>query len=150
MAIIRWNDPFTRQGNSPFDDLFNGFWGASMPAASHGAPAMDVYTEDDKSLVAEVSLPGFKKDDVEVHVHDGVLEIKGEKHQKEEDQKNTKRNYMVRESHERFYRSIRLPRVADGDSVNAHFDNGVLKVTVPFKELPQPKKVAISEGTKKK
>jgi len=54
---------------------------------------------------------------------------------------------MVRESHESFYRSIQLPKVADGDHVAAHFDNGVLKVTVPFKELPTPKKVAISGGT---
>ncbi|HKU18086.1 MAG TPA: Hsp20/alpha crystallin family protein [Candidatus Saccharimonadales bacterium] len=150
MALIRWNDPFNNMGmQNPFDDLLNGVWGTAFPAATHGAPVMDVYTEDDTSLIAEVQLPGFKKDDVEVHVHDGILEIKGEKHEKEEN-KDTKRNYMMRESHESFYRSIRLPKVADGDNVTAQFANGMLKVTVPFKELPKPKKVAISEGAKKK
>ena len=149
MAITRWNDPFAGMMHSPFDDLFNGFWGTGAQARVGSAPAMDVYTEDDKSLVAEVQAPGFTKDDIDVHVHDGVLEIKGEKHDKEETGKESKRNYMVRESHESFYRSIQLPRVADGDHVQAHFDNGVLKVTVPFKELPQPKKVTIEGGKKK-
>lgn len=111
---------------------------------------MDIYNEDDKQLVAEVQAPGFDKDDVEVNVHNGVLEIKGEKHEKEEDKKGSKRSYMVRESHASFYRSIALPKYADADHVDAHFDNGVLKVTVPFKELPKPKKIAISAGSKKK
>jgi HSP20 family protein len=110
--------------------------------------AMDVYTEDDKTLVAEVQAPGFGKDDIEVNVHNGMLEIKGEKHEKEEDKKE-KRNYMVRESHASFYRSIALPKTADGDKVEAHFDGGVLKVRVPLKELPAPKRVAISEGKNK-
>jgi HSP20 family protein len=149
MAIIRLNDPFNGRSVTPWDDLFNGFWGASAPTVSHGAPAMDVYTEDDKSLVAEVALPGFDKKDVEIHIHDGVLEIKGEKHDKEEEGKEGKRTYMMRESHESFYRSIRLPKVADGDNIQAHFSDGMLKVTVPFKELPQPKQVAIGDGPKK-
>lgn len=147
MAIVRWTDPFTGMTQSPFDDLFNGFWGTTPHAHGHTAPMMDLYTEDDKSLVAELQVPGFTKDDIEVNVHDNVLEIKGEKHDKEEDKKN-KRNYMVRESHESFYRSIQLPRVADGDHIDAHFENGMLKVTIPFKELPTPKKVSITEGKK--
>jgi len=134
--------------HSPFDDLLSGVWGMGNTPLRVGGPAMNVYTEDDKSLVAELEAPGYAKDDIEVHVHDSVLEVKGEKHEKEES-KTKKRNYMVRESHESFYRSIQLPKVADGDHVQAHFDNGVLKITVPFKELPAPKKVTIADGKKK-
>jgi HSP20 family protein len=148
MAIVKWDDPLAGIVHSPFDDLFNGFWGTGDRARNIAGPSIDIYTEDDKSLVAEVQAPGFKKDDIEVNVHDSVLEIKGEKHEKVEDKKE-KRNYMVRESHESFYRSIQLPKVADGDHINAHFEDGILKVTVPFKELPAPKKVAISEAKKK-
>ncbi|HEX7963174.1 MAG TPA: Hsp20/alpha crystallin family protein [Candidatus Saccharimonadales bacterium] len=147
MALVRWNDPFSGMMHTPFDDLFNGVWGGS--ASSHmGGPAMNVYTEDDKSLVAEVEVPGFTKDEIEVNVHDDVLEIKGEKQAKEETGGQGKRSYMLRESHESFYRSLRLPKVADGDRVSAHFDNGMLKVTVPFRELPAPKRVTISDGGK--
>ncbi|HEY5667768.1 MAG TPA: Hsp20/alpha crystallin family protein [Candidatus Saccharimonadales bacterium] len=146
MNLIRWNDPFTGLSSmhSQLDDMFNNFFNA-VPG-SPTMPAMDVYTEDDKSLVAEVQAPGFDKDDIEVNVHNGVLEIKGERREKQEDSKDKKRSYMVRESHASFYRSIALPKYADGDNVQAEFDKGVLKVTVPFKELPAPKRVAIGDG----
>lgn len=150
--IVRWDDPFAglTSLHSQLDDMFNNFFTGmpTMPAVQ-GMPAMDVYSEDDKQLVAEVQAPGFDKDDVEVSVHNGMLEIKGEKHEKEEDKGGKKRSYIVRESHASFYRRIALPEYADADKVDAHFDNGVLKVTVPFRELPQPKKIAIS-GSKKK
>jgi len=150
--IVRWDDPFAGLANlhGQLDDMFNNFF-VGMPAlqAPQAAPAMDVYNEDDKQLVAEVHAPGFAKDDVTVSVHNGVLEIKGEKHEKIEDKAKKNRNYMLRESHASFYRRLALPEYADADNVNAEFSDGVLKVTVPFKELPQPKKIAIAEGKKK-
>ena len=148
MNLIRFNDPFMglTSLHSQLDDMFNAL---SSTGSGASVPAMDIYTEGNKNLVAEVQVPGFAKDDVEVNVHNGVLEIKGEKSEKSED-KDKKRSYMVRESHSSFYRSIALPKHADADNVDARFDSGVLKVTVPFKELPAPKRVAISEGTSKK
>ncbi len=148
-GLSRWDDPFAglTSLHSQLDDMFNGFFGSPMQAVGP-MPAMDVYNDDDKQLVAEVQIPGFTKDDIDVSVHDGVLEIKGEKHEKEEDN-GKKRNYMLRESSASFYRRIALPKIADGDNVAAHFDKGMLKVTVPFRELPKPKKVSISEGKKK-
>lgn len=146
----RW-DPFSdiTSMHSQLDDMFNNFFGSgSMPASSNAVPAMDVYTDDDKALIAEVHAPGFNKDDVTVNIHDGILEIKGEKSGKEEEGKQGKRNYMLRESHESFYRRIALPRQADGDGIKAQFQDGVLKVTVPFKELPKPTKVEITSGKK--
>jgi HSP20 family protein len=148
--LQRW-DPFSELTtmHSQLDDIFDNFFGGNrLAGATNAAPAMDVYTDGDKQLVAEVQAPGFDKDDVEVSVHDGVLEIKGEKHDKQEEGKEDKRNYMLRESHASFYRRIALPRHADADNVKAHFDNGMLRVSVPFKELPQPKRVAIEGGQK--
>lgn len=145
--IQRW-DPFSGLTNmhSQLDDLFNNFFSTGWPAATSGG-AVDVYTEDDKALVAEVQAPGFTKDDIEVSVNNGVLEIKGEKQDKAEDKKG-KRSYMVRESHASFYRRLALPKYADPSHIGAEFDNGVLKVTVPFKELPKPKQVTINAKKK--
>jgi HSP20 family protein len=143
MSLIRWSDPLTGMDSlhRELDDMFSSFFGQTLTTSS--SPAMDIYTEDDKQLVTEVHLPGFQKDEVDVQVHNGMLEIKGEKHEKEE-KKDTKRTYMVRQSSSQFYRSIALPKQANGDEVEAHFEDGVLKVTIPFKEVPTPKKVAIS------
>lgn len=151
--IVRWDDPFAglTSLHSQLDDMFNNFFTGSpvASAVSQSLPAMDVYAEDDKQLIAEVQAPGFDKDDVEVSVHNGVLEIKGEKHEKTEDKKDKKRSYMVRESHASFYRRLMLPEYADADHIDAQFENGVLKVSIPFKELPKPKKISISAGKKK-
>ncbi len=145
--IVRWDDPFSgiASMHSQMDEMFNNFF-AGMPAMQsvQALPAMDIYNDDDKQLVAEIHAPGFTKDDVSVSVHNGVLEVRGEKHDKEE--KGKKRNYMVRESHESFYRRVMLPEYADEDHVDAQFHDGVLKVAVPFKDLPKPKKIAIGDG----
>jgi HSP20 family protein len=149
--LVRWDDPFAglTSMHSQLDDLFNNFFSTAPVRSGQSLPALDVYTEDDEQLVVEAHISGFSKDEVEVNIHNGVLEIKGEKHDRTED-KDKKKSYVVRESHSSFYRSIALPKYADGDNVKAHFEDGILKVTVPFKELPQPKHVAIEESKKSK
>jgi HSP20 family protein len=152
--LVRFNDPFTglTSLHSQLDDIFNTLLSPSLSLPGRGVPAMDVYTEDGKQLVGEIQAPGFKPEDIEVSVNNGVLEIKGEIHEKVEpadNAKDTGRKYMMRESHSSFYRSVVLPKHADTESIQAEFENGVLKVVVPFKELPQPKKIAITGGKKK-
>lgn len=144
--IMRFRDPLRGISNlqRQMDEMFDNLASRNWPVALGNMPTMDIYTEDDKQLVAEVHAPGFGKDDIEVSVNEGVLEIRGEKHTKEED--NKKKSYMVQESSSSFYRRMALPRHADADKIDAEFDNGVLKVIVPFKDLPKPKKVTIKSG----
>ena len=111
-------------------------------------PTTDIYTHDDKEMVVEAHLPGFKDEDVNVSVDDNYLVIQAERYEKEEDKK--KKKYVVRESSSSLYRRIYLPERAESKDIQAHFEDGLLKVTVPFKELPQPKKIAISSKTSKK
>jgi HSP20 family protein len=142
-GLMRW-DPFRdlTDIHRRLDKIFDDFWGG-WPTVGK-LPAMDVYTEDDKQLVAEVHAPGFTKDDIEISVNEGVLEIKGRKEEKEEQEK--KRSYMMRQSSSSFYRRIALPQQANADKIEANFENGLLKVVVPFKELPKPKKISIKSG----
>lgn len=118
--------------------LFSDDW--FSPIKSMQMPTTDVYTKDDKELHVEAHLPHFDKKDIDVHIEKGNLIIRAEKH--EEDKDKSKR-YVVRESSSSFYRSIRLPEVADDSSVKAKIKEGVLHVTVGFKELPKPQRVAI-------
>lgn len=107
----------------------------------------DVYTNDGKELVVEAHLPNFANEDIDIHVDDGALIIQAERHEREEDKK---RKYVVRESSSSFYRRIQLPERADADKIDAHLDDGVLKVMVPLTPLPEPKKIAIAAKTKEK
>lgn len=143
-GLIRF-DPFEEM-RALQRQFFNDDWENLLPAGgATNMPATDVYTKDDKELVVEAHLPYFDDKDVDISVDKGALVIRAEKHEEEKDKK---KKYVVRESSSSFYRRIRLPEQADEDKINAHLENGVLKVTVPFKELPKPKKVAIKSKNK--
>lgn len=135
--LMRW-DPFR-----DLDELTRQVFGDEQPARNQSlfAPATDVYVEDDKQMTVEAHLPGFTEEDVEVNLNEGVLEIRAERKEQEEDKK--KRRYVRRESAMNFYRSVRLPSQADQGKIDAHMENGLLKVSVPFKEQPKPKAISV-------
>jgi len=116
------------------------------PIRNLSFPTTDVYTNDDNELVIEAHLPNFDNEDINIHVDEGALIIQAEKHEKEEDKK---RKYVVRESSSSFYRRVQLPDRASSDNIEAHLDDGILKVTVPLVALPEPKKIAIESKSKK-
>jgi len=135
----------------PFDEIrnlqkqiFGDDWFSNFPLKMQ-LPTTDMYTEDDKQLTIEAHLPNFDQNDVDISVDNGSLVIQAERHEKDEDKK---RKYVVRESSSSFYRRIRLPKHVDESKIEAQIDEGVLKVTIPFKELPQPKKIAIKARNK--
>lgn len=140
--LARW-DPFAElsalQKQFFGDDWMTSFKGVNIPTT-------DVFTKDNQ-LKVEAHLPNFEQDDVNIQVENNALVISAERHEKEED-KNKK--YVVRESSSSFYRRIALPERADTDKIEAHLDDGVLRVSVPLTPLPEPKKIAISAKKQKK
>jgi HSP20 family protein len=106
-------------------------------------PTTDVYTEGDR-FVIESHLPNFSEKDVEISLDDDAVTIQGQKQDREEDTR--RKRYVVRETSQSFYRRVPLPERADESRVSASFENGVLKVVIPFKELPAPKRIPINIG----
>jgi HSP20 family protein len=106
-------------------------------------PTTDIYTMDDAKLTVEAHLPGFADADIDIDVESGALVIRAEKHEKEEDKG---KKYVVRESSSSYYRRVVLPEQADEDAVQASFDEGVLRVTVPYKAVEAPRKIPITKG----
>jgi len=137
MSNIVKFDPFAEiqflQKQLLSDDWFS-------PIKTMQMPTTDVYTKDDNELHVESHLPNFDQKDVDVHVDKGMLVIRAERHEQEKDKE---KKYIVRESSSSFYRSIRLPEIADENNIQAKMKNGVLKVTVKLKELPKPKQITI-------
>ena len=139
MANIVRFDPFAE-----LDALHKQFFGDDFFTRQSGlrVPTTDVYIENDNQMMVEAQLPYFDDKDVDIHVDRGALVIQAERHEEEKDKK---KKYVVRESSSSFYRRINLPEQADESKIEAHMQAGVLKVTIPFKELPSPKKIAIKK-----
>lgn len=136
-------DPFTEL-RALQKQFFGDDWDAwSAPLKGLQPPTTDVYTKDNNQLVVEAHLPNFNQDDVNISVDNGVLEIQAEKHEKQEDKG---KKFVMRESSSTFYRRIRLPERAEANDIQANMENGVLKVTVPLKALPEPKRIQIQAG----
>lgn len=90
-----------------------------------------VETKNDYRI--ELCIPGFDKNDFRLNVENGVLTISSEK---KEERKEEEENYRRREfSYEGFSRSFQLPENVTEDKINAKYDNGLLQVTVPKKEV---------------
>lgn len=143
MSHIVKFDPFAEL-NTLQRQFFGDDWTGSLKGVN--IPTTDVYINDDKELVVEAHLPNFEHADVDVHVDNGALVIQAERHEREEDKK---KKYVVRESSSSFYRRIALPDRAEADAIEAHLEDGVIKVTVPLKALPEPKKISVKHKKSK-
>lgn len=131
-----------------FDRLLDDFWrGSGLPSGLQ-TPSVDIYSEDDKHMIVEMQAPGFKENDVDINVRNGVLEIKGDISSKQEDG-DKKRNYLMRESRASFARRIVLPEGANADNIEAELENGILKIKVPV-ERPEAKRITIKNNGSKK
>ena len=117
----------------------SGDAGSSM-ATSDWTPAVDIKETKD-AFVIEADIPGVDPKDIEVHMEDGVLSIRGEKHsEKTEEKEGYKRVERTRGS---FYRRFSLPDTANADKINAKSKHGVLEITIPKQEKAHPRKISV-------
>jgi HSP20 family protein len=108
------------------------------------APDVDVLEREGK-LVVRADLPGLSKDDVRVEVQDGALVIEGERRQEREVERSG--TYRAERIYGAFSRVIPLPEGVDPDTAEAHFENGVLEVSLRMsEEKARGKRIEIQEG----
>lgn len=110
-----------------------------------GEPAINVAeTNDAFQLTAE--LPGVDEKEIKVSLDGNQLVISGEK--KAEIKKEEKDWHVEERSFGTFYRSMSLPFEPEDGAVDAHFDKGVLHLTIkkPAKAIKTTKTIAIKTG----
>jgi HSP20 family protein len=110
------------------------------------APAVDI-VESEKAYEISAELPGMDEKNIEVHVVNGCLTIKGEKWEETEEKR---KDYFLRERRfGSFERSFRLPEGVDKDKIEATFKKGVLTVTLPKSAEAQKakKKIEVKTGS---
>lgn len=94
-------------------------------------------SQDDKSYHIRIELPGLDKKDVDVSLSDGLLTIRGEKKQQEEEKD---KDFYRREcSFGSFRRSLPIPGEVDESKIKASFDKGVLHIDLPKSEAAKKK-----------
>ena len=135
-----------RRNNSLFPGFLDEFirpdWFGGMENPSAHVPAVNI-KETDHEFALEVAAPGMKKDDFNVEVDKNVLtissEVKNENEEKKEDGTYSRREF----SYASFRRVFTLPDTVNEDKINATYEDGVLKLTLPKKEeaLPKPKRM---------
>lgn len=141
-------------GENLFDDMWDDVFD-SMSAfnrrnplyGKHGKNMMKTdVRETDDSYELDIDLPGFKKDEVKVDLKNGYLTISAAKSlEKENEKKNA--HYIRKERYSgQMTRSFYVGEEVEPKDVNAKFEDGILKLTLPkaeHKELPPSNSISI-------
>ena len=135
MALVRYNTPIPSLASSIFADFLSDF-----PARTAISPKVDI-VESDNAFEVNVSLPGFKKEDINVELEENRLTISGERNfvKKEEN----KKYHLVESEYGSFSRTFTLPKNVKSDAIDAHYKDGILHLTIP-KQEKELKKLNIS------
>jgi HSP20 family protein len=148
--LTRW-DPFSEL--TSLHDRLNQLF--SVPSGNFGRgseqglafanfiPPVDIY-EDDHNITLQAEIPGVTEKDLDIRLENNVLTISGERKLENEEKKEN--FHRIERRYGRFTRSFSLPAVVDPESVNADFENGVLKVTIAKREEARPKQIKIGAG----
>ena len=154
--MIRWS-PGTELANlhSSMDRLFEDFFGGSVNGGNGIQPrTLPTYAlpldvrEVENGYEIRAQVPGFKPDEVDVTFSDGVLRIQAQ-HSEQSEQESG--GWLRREvAYGNYQRTLQLPGDVKEDEISAQFENGILKVSVPKVPRPQPKKIAVTSGSRKR
>lgn len=142
-TLINYQRPFVT-----LSDLVDEFFGegdlyetGSKNGKSIHQMLVDIIEEENKYTVY-AEMPGVAKNDIQITIEKGVLTIKGERKEEKREHKKGKYQYYER-SHGSFQRSFALPEHIDENSIEAHFNNGLLELSLKKKEKEKPKTIEV-------
>ena len=138
-ALDRWSN-LRDELNSFFDMPFSSNFGRTGQLFTGWSPALDLYESGDH-LMAVVELPGMRKEDIDISLHDGTLTISGERKRESANSETAQRTERYVGT---FRRSITLPTRVDAGKVSATDHDGILKVTLPRADEAKPKEIQVS------
>ena len=116
-------------------------WARASNLLSGWTPALDIY-EDKDNLFVKVELPGMKREDIDVSLHEGSLSVSGER--KSEQKHEDADTYRAERFFGRFQRTVTLPTPVAADKVKAEYKDGILTVTLPKTEEAKPKQINVN------
>lgn len=142
MFFTRWTmNPVWRSLNEMQHEVNRVFdrWG-HHPFGMGEFPAINLW-EDEDALHLEAELPGLQLEELELFVTGhNQFTLKGER-KAPAVEKSTQ--HRQERGFGKFTRTLTLPYAVDENAVEAHFENGVLKVRMPKHEAAKPRKIEI-------
>ncbi len=144
MAMTRF-DPFREFAT--LQDRMNRAYGdvylrdEDVTSRSSWIPPVDIYETAAHDMVIKAELPDIAREDIEVTVEQNTLRLKGTK--KSQVDVNEEQYRRVERSYGTFSRSFTLPNTVDASKVSAEYKNGVLTITLPFREEARPRTIAV-------
>jgi len=132
--------------NQEMNRLFDR-WGESGRAfLTSTFPAVNVW-EEGENLIVEAELPGLELSEIEIYVTgQNQLTIKGER-KAFTPEKGTQ--HRQERGFGNFVRTLTLPFPVDDSKVDAHLENGILKLRLPKHEAAKPRRIAVKAAEQK-
>jgi HSP20 family protein len=146
MTLVKRNDIWDELDAFPrslrlWDEPFAKFFGD--PAVRPWTPAVDI-VETEHELMFRADLPGMKQEDIEVHIENGTLTIKGAR--KFEQEEKEKGYHRIERSYGTFMRAFTLPETVDPEKAKATYKDGVLQIVFARTEAAKPRSVKVNVG----
>ena len=116
-----------------------GSFSASPAPLSRWNPAVNVYQDKDRFTVV-VELPGLKKEEIEISLHDDTLTIAGERKR----EVSSEQEFLTERLYGKFQRSLTLPTAVDAERGKATYQDGLLQVVLPKVEEAKPKQIEVA------
>ena len=136
--LTNLRDEIDRLFEAPLSELAR-----SSQIFSGWTPALDVY-EDKDNVFVRAELPGMKREDISLTLHDGSLSISGER--KSEEKLRDAEVYRSERFFGHFQRTVTLPTPVQAETVKAQYKDGILTVTLPKAEEAKPKQINVNVG----
>jgi HSP20 family protein len=124
------------------DRIYDSTFGSSFrsPASLSGwNPAVNVYQDKDQFIVV-AELPGLKKEEIEISLHDDTLALSGERKR----EGSSEQGLLTERFYGKYQRSVTLPTAVDPDKVTATYKDGLLQVVLPKAEEAKPKQIEVA------
>lgn len=129
-----------------FDSIFDQMLKQTFPDISkefgidffskNGYPKMNIFTTNSKEKLEVVAeIPGMTREDIKINFNekDHILTISGEKRDIV-DENEQDRIYILKElKKSSFIRTLKINELVDHQNINAKFENGILRIEIPFR-----------------
>lgn len=120
-----------------FDDVFTKDFltRSGKRSAFHSVPSVNI-KETEKSFELDLAAPGLEKKNFKIELVEDKLVISAQQEVANEEKNEANDSFTRKEfNYSSFSRSFVLPeKLVDKESINASYENGILKVTIPKKE----------------